>query len=268
MITTYSLQDRAQVAPEQLQNDIPLARALAVKPSEHGPLDQLGASSAVAAAALWAHTHGTLQLNEQDAEWAAELLLEQAATHPETPEEQGTHMSPDRSAADGLPALLMANIVDVERQRLQQALFATARNPSMEVRLILAHALEPVWSSPCEQESVCRHRIAFQVVEEILTDSRLGEWSMNTQSHGIMPLPGPVAESLSDVPAESLLVDRLTPAIIATYDAARSGSCVAGHARELCTGCCSRPTAAVPSTGRGRATSTATRTERQWPECC
>jgi hypothetical protein len=237
---TYAESEDRLSSAETLIDDLALARELAEDPPVHGPLHAADPIAAVAAAAVIAHAQGRANVPDDDLRWAAEVLVE-VASRPWADgmgdESTVYPMGADRSAAAGLPALLLPpyDEMAVDRASLEEALRQCATSPADEVRLRLAHSVALVWAAPCEPTSKsgrCRHETAWSVVQEGLRDCRLGDWDQTGQRHPD-PLEGPYDKTLPTVETERLLVNRLVAPLIAAAAAARSESCVAGAAQRL-----------------------------------
>ncbi len=237
LLNTYS-SGRNGSDPGQLERDLAIARELAADPPTRGPSDPMGAPAAVTAAALVAHSEGRLTLDAEQGSWAARFLLDRArpAARRQHGDDFGVYpMGVDRSAAAGLPSLLLptAAPADIDTGALNAGLIACAEAPPDEVRRILADALRPVWSAPCNSQGACRHQIALEIVEAFLNDCVLGPWDEQGQGRPPQPLSGPAVRALEEVPTDALLTNRLAAAIVASTDAAASTACVAAAAAEL-----------------------------------
>jgi hypothetical protein len=237
LLTTYSRR-QDDLNPAQLEVDLRIARELADNPTTHGPPDPTSGPAALASAALVAHATGRTTLDVEQATWAARLLLDRAhtPTHREHADEfQYAPMGADRAAAAGLPTLLLPKgaPAEIDAQALRAGLLACAQARPDEVRQTLAQALQPVWSTPCNERSTCRHQIAFEIMQATLNDCRLGPWDQDSQARALLPLDGPAVTELAEVATEDLLTNRLAAAIVVTADALSSAACVASTAAEL-----------------------------------
>ena len=236
LLNTYS-SGRNGSDPGQLERDLPIARELAGEPPTRGPSDPMGAPAAVAAAALVAHSEGRLTLDAEQGSWAARLLLDRArpAARRQHGDDFGVYpMGADRSAAAGLPSLLLptAAPADIDSCALNAGLIACAEAPPDEVRRILVDALRPVWSAPCNSQGPCRHQIAREIVEASLSPRArpVGRAGTGKVAAAAQRTRGPGFE---EVPTDDLLTNRLAAAIVASTDAAESTACVAAAAAEL-----------------------------------
>ena len=197
--------------------------------------------AAVAAAAVVAHAQGRAAVPEDDLLWAAEVLIV-AATDPHLDafsyHETIFPMGADRSAAAGLPSLLLPpfNGIDLDMDGIERAMQACATSVFDEVTGALTVALEPVWEMPCNHlggSGRCLHEMAWGAVQDGLRDCRLGDWDQGAQRRLVDPIPGPYAETLPRVETDRLLLNRLVPPLVAAAHAARSQTCVAEEAGRL-----------------------------------
>jgi hypothetical protein len=241
MQATYARSEDRVAPVDTLIADLALARELADDPPPSGVLHPEDPIAAVAAAAIVAHAQGRVRVPDEDLHWAAEVLVE-AATHPRVDEMSHAltvyHWAADRSAAAGLPALLLPPFdhLSLDRLRIAEALRSCATSVFDEVRLAFAHGVIPIWETPCETRTdagSCRHKTAWTAVEEGLGDCRLGDWDRSAQRRLPDHLEGPYDETLPTVETERLLVNRLTAPLIATVPVARGESCVTDAARRL-----------------------------------
>jgi hypothetical protein len=235
---TYTVPTVWDAPTGTLAADLAIARQFAADPPP-GPLHPADPIAAVAAAAVTAYAGRRAVVADDDLRWAAEVLVEVAA-HPwsearSTP--QSTYrMGADRSAAAALPALLLPELDHVRpgASALDEALRHTGASVADEVRIIFAHASETVWAAPCGPAgNSCRHRILWAAVLGGLRDCQLGAWDQAAQRRLIEPLAEPYEQALPRVQTDRLLVNRLTSALIAAADTARSGSCVAPEAGRI-----------------------------------
>jgi hypothetical protein len=231
-----------RVAPaDTLTDDLALAKDLAERPPEHGPLDPADPVAAVAAAAVLAHAQGRAAVPDDDLRWAADVLVEVAMSpqHDHMSFESSTYpWGADRSAAVGLPSLLLPAFdgIGLDRPKVEEALRECTTSLFDEVRASFGVGVRPVWAAPCEEaagSATCRHEAAWAAVQEGLRDCRLGDWNPGAQRRLPDPLDGPYEQTLPGVETERLLVNRLTHPLVAAADAGRSASCVADSARRL-----------------------------------
>jgi len=147
-------------------------------------------------------------------------------------------MGADRSAAAALPMLLLPALSEAgtDPAELTQALYRCATSVPDEVRIIFAQATTPVWAAPCHPvtpSGACCHQQLWAAAIQGLRDCQLGEWSQTEQRRLIAPVEEPFGETLAGIPADRLLLNRLTGPLITTAAAASSTSCTAEDARAL-----------------------------------
>jgi hypothetical protein len=144
----------------------------------------------------------------------------------------------DRSAAVALPTLLLPAFdeVGLDREAIEEALGHVAGSLFDEVRTGFVLGAARVWPSACgvvSSDGRCRHEVLWAASLEGLRDSKLGPWNHEAQRRLVDPLDGPYEETLPQVAADDLRLNRLVAPLVATADAALSGSCVAPEARRL-----------------------------------
>ena len=237
---TYATTEDRCAPVDGLADDLVLARTFVADPPSHAfhPED---AVVGTAAAAVVAHAHGRARISDDDIRWAADVLVD-AALNPclgEHADESTIYsMGADRSAAVGLPTLLLPAfaLVQVDRVAVEEGVLGCATSLFDEVRRTLSLGLAPVWSAPCDASNAggrCRHEAAWSAIESGLQDCRLGEWNQELQQSDVEQLDGTPVEALGAVATDRLLINRLTGPIVASADAARSDCCVADRARRL-----------------------------------
>ncbi|WP_328509629.1 hypothetical protein OG981_19295 [Streptomyces mirabilis] len=237
LATRYGHQGAApeRVSADELAQDIATARDLHANPPRNGPSNPQEAPAAVAAHAVQAALiHGD-QLKADDVWWAADLLLTVAETA--VPEERDAGFTifswgADRSAARALPLLLLPqaallrqaiNLEDEEGQRrLHQALRALATRSALQVRLFLAAAFDPLWSSPCTPDA-CHHRQAWSIVEDSARRCARGKWNMEHQRPEPRHLDGDLSDALTGIPGKEVIVPHASAAIRAAAPATLHG---------------------------------------------
>lgn len=238
---TYGMSEDRVAPVDTLIDDIQVARGLAGEPPAHGPLHPMDPVAAVAAATVVAHGQGRASVPTDDIRWAADVLVDAAITPLMDPMSyHGTifPMGADRSAAAGLPALLLPPFhgTDIDIGAIEEALRRCATSVFDEVRAALAIGLAPVWAMPCYRPSgsaPCLHEVAWATVQEGLRDCRLGDWNQEAQRRLPDPLKGPYDQTLPTVDTDRLLLNHLVSPLVAAADAARSQACVAPAARRL-----------------------------------
>jgi hypothetical protein len=155
--------------------------------------------------------------------------------------------SADRSAASAAACLLMPALTDPgddgalldddDLAELPQLLATATQSPFTEVRMILARNLGPVWAAPCgpgpQSSARCRHAIAWSAVETGARDVALGPLEFPPGRRSRRRLDGPLASALTACPAGDLLLDSLTPPLIAACGAAQSNCCIAATASDV-----------------------------------
>ncbi|MFD7232161.1 trypsin-like peptidase domain-containing protein [Streptomyces sp. NPDC059881] len=262
LLMTYAVNEDRSAPLDTLAADLELAQTLAADPPLQGSLYPMDPMVGTAAAAMVAHADGHIDLAEDAIDWAAGLLLN-AALYPHEDEYASMsslhHMGADRSAAIGVPLLLLPIFatVRIDYDAVERALIRCATSLFDEVRCALPLGLARVWSAPCGivpepsqrrsslariwsalcgaglKRGRCRHQTAWDAVEAGLRDCQRGPWDQELQRRTIEPLNGPPAEALRAVETDRLLVNRLAGPLMAAADAARSGCCIASRARHL-----------------------------------
>ena len=233
--------------PSALAADAQSARSLAEHPPTRGP-DPIDAVTAVAATLLRATVQSADSISRDDLKWAV-LGIVATLLHPGlAPASTAYYPFPraaDRSAASAAYCLLMpaltepgdesALVADEDLSELPQVLSAATASPFLEVRLITARTLRPVWSAPCgpgpDGSERCRHTIAWAAVEAGTRDVTQALSGTGPDHQGDRQHEEFVISMLADWPADELLLDRLAPPVIAACDAAASSSCVAATAQ-------------------------------------
>lgn len=241
--TLYGLQNRYgrfndspnEWPVDDLAEDLAAARAIDEKSS--APEDFLWPENglvSVAAAAVRSHALGLATIDDADLRWAVEATLLAS----ENPQIDGMSyhdsmfsMGADRAAAAAVPLLLLPAFdnLDVNRDRVDNALRALATSLFDEVRAIYVKGCDPLWDEPCHLDAITgdcqRHRPAWAAAIEGLRDCRLGPWNQETQCHEPHPLLPPFNETLPTVADDALLVNRLRMPLSCMVDA-RQVSCV------------------------------------------
>ncbi len=220
---------------EDLADDLATARAM--DETESVPADFLWPENglvSVAAAAVRSHGLGLASIDDADLRWAVEATLLAA----ENPQIDGMSyhgsmfsMGADRAAAAAVPLLLLpaSENLDLNRERVDNALRALATSLFDEVRAIYVEGCAPLWDEPCHLDAITgkcqRHWPAWTASLEGLRDCRLGPWDQETQRREPDPLPPPFNETLPTVADDALLVNRLRMPLSCMVDA-RQVSCV------------------------------------------
>jgi hypothetical protein len=195
---------------------------------------------AVAAAAIRAHANGTVELDESDLAWAAEMVL-LAAEQPQIDELSSAStlfsMGADRAAAIAVPLLLLEPFdkLSLDPERVRRALAALASSTFDEVRTAYGNGCAPVWGAPCslDETGAChRHAPEWEAVDQSLSASRLGPWDVETQGRRPGTLEPPYDATLPEVPTEELLVNRLRMPLVCLAGAANA-ACLASAVERL-----------------------------------
>ena len=236
------------IAPDEIVADIAVARELFENPPElsaHSPWD---APALVAAAALEAHLVDGVDLPDEAATFAAEIVLRigEGDTPPRPYEFKGTYyeQGADRSAARVVPLLLLpaaARLRSIVDQATGGDAFeratAASLNLSMaganETRLYLARGLDQLWMSPCAETGPCHHDLGLRIATDTMRYCIVGPWNPDTEQRMVAALEGSVIKALANADAESILVDRLDAAIRALAPAAICDICISRNARAL-----------------------------------
>lgn len=220
---------------EDLAEDLATARAMDETASV--PKDFLWPENglvAVAAAAVRSHGLGLASIDDADLRWAVEATLLAA----ENPQIDGMSyhgsmfsMGADRAAAAAVPLLLLPAFenLDLNRERVYNALQTLATSLFDEVRAIYVTGCAPLWDEPCHLDAITgkcqRHWLAWTAALEGLRDCRLGPWDQEAQRREPDPLPPPFNETLPTVADDALLLNRLRMPLSCMVDA-RQVSCV------------------------------------------
>jgi hypothetical protein len=216
---------------DTLGEDLAIARRIAESSdAPEGILWPENALVSVAAAAVRSCALGLTTIDESDLRWAIEAILWAA----ENPQLDGMSyyettfpMGADRAAAGALPLLHLAAFdpLNLDRERIENALRALATSVFDEVRAIYVKGSELLWKASCELDpvsGVCRrHASAWSAATDALRDCRLGPWNQETQRREPDPLPPPFGEILPTVADDALLVNRLRMPLSCMVDARR-----------------------------------------------
>jgi hypothetical protein len=238
LTTRYGRQGAAtleHVSLDDLAQDVASARDLQANPPVNGPSNPLEAPAAVAAHVVQrALIHGD-QLSADDVRWAADLLL--TVVEQTVPEQMDSGFAifswgADRSAARALPLLLLPQAAHLRQalnldeeqgqQRLQEALHVLATRSALQVRLFLAAAFDPVWSSPCIPEP-CHHSVAWSIVDGSARRCARGRWNLEHQRSEPRHLDGDLLDALNGIPGEQIIVPYTSASIRALAQAALHG---------------------------------------------
>ncbi|QNG36297.1 hypothetical protein F1C76_06560 [Geodermatophilaceae bacterium NBWT11] len=208
--------------------DLSTAQELLDRPPALGPTSALDAPAAVAAYALEAALFRDVPVDAAHLQWAAQTLLTVAERLPPDNDVSFFALGADRSAARGLPLLLLPSAAPIvatlrlddsaAEDRLTAALGRLASAAAREVRLFFAAALDPLWAAPCGEEP-CVHRRALALVEDSARDSAIGDWDQQLQRSRRVHLEGDLADRLGHLEGERILVPDLSPAIRAVAPA-------------------------------------------------
>ena len=236
------------IGHDELAADMATARKLFENPPSRGVYGPWDTSALVAAAALEAHLLEGAVLPEEALSFAAEIVLRigEGEAWPRQFEFEDTFFEEgaDRSAARILPLLLLPVATQLRAvlddgdgwttfERAFRAGVNLARAVADEVRLHLARGLDHVWKTSCVKDGHCHHELGWWIATETMRFCVLGAWDPETGQRSVLSLEEPVAESLSGVDADSILVSRLDAAIRALAPAAMADICVSPQARDL-----------------------------------
>lgn len=229
---------------EDLAADVVTAREIDEKAS--APADFLWPENgliSVAAAAVRACALGLATLGDDDLRWAIEATL-LAAENPQIDamsyHDSAFSMGADRAAAAAVPLLLLPAFdnLDLDRQRVDNALRALANSLFDEVRAIYVKGCAPLWNETCQLDASTgecrRHGPAWTAAIEALRDCRLGPWNEASQRREPDPLLPPFNETLPTVADDALLVNRLRMPLSCVVDA-RQVLCVRNEVKGLWT---------------------------------
>ena len=236
------------IGPDELLADIAIAQRILADQSTLIALHPWDPPAMVAAATLQAHLLRDVNLPVEALAFAANTVLRvgegEAWPRPyeteTTPFEQGA----DRNAARTVSLLLLpaaAHVHAIVDGTDGQPLHARARTAclnlagalSCEVRLHLARGLDHLWTTPCADQNTCHHEAGLQIATETMRDCALGPRDRDQGQRDVVALDDPIAESLAEVSADSIIVLRLDAAIRSLAPAATAKICVSAHAKAL-----------------------------------
>ena len=241
-------QPMSAVGPGELAADLRTAESLFESSHYASPSIPWDAAAAVSAHALEAHLVERANLPDAALSFAVETIVGvgEGAAGPRELEFEETffELGADRSVARTLPLLLLPlaaptrALVDTERgsptfERVFRACVNLARAVSNEVRLHLARGLDHVWKASCVEQGRCHHEVGLRIATEMMRYCALGPWDGETMQHSVIALKEPLAESLAEAAADSILVPRLDGAIRALAPAAMANCCISARARRL-----------------------------------
>ncbi|MBU5947672.1 ATP-binding protein [Streptomyces sp. PAM3C] len=232
------------VSAGELTRDLAVARDLQTNPPRNNASDPAQAPADVAAYALQAALLHGEELPPDDVAWAATTLLDIAETIQHTADDESFFpWGVDRSAARGLPLLLLPQAADVRhtleldteagKRRLNDGLHDLGCASTLETRIYFAASLDPLWAAPCVPDA-CHHHSAFEILQDSARHSAIGPWSQDGQRRDIRRLDGNLTQDLTSLPGDEILVPQLSPAIRGLAPAAITGCC-AGEALPLLT---------------------------------
>lgn len=216
---------------DSLDEDLATARRIAESSdAPQGILWPENAFVSVAAAAVRSYALGLAAIDESDLRWAIDAILwaaENPRIHGMSYPETTFSVGADRAAAGALPLVLLPafDILNLDRERVDNALRALATSLFDEVRAVYVMGVQPLWEASCELDrfnGVCRrHASAWSAATEGLRDCRLGPWNQETQRREADPLLPPFGEILPTVAGDALLVNRLRMPLSCMVDARR-----------------------------------------------
>ena len=236
------------VEPDTLETDIASAREFLEDPTPFGAHRPWDLPTAISAAALDAHLSERADLSDGTLVFAAETVLSVSQGEectglydvPESYFEDGA----DRSAARALPLLLAPGAARLRAlvhgadgpAAIAQILaggLRLAQSMVNEVRLHLARGLDNLWSTPCVQDGLCHHHLAWKIATATLRDCVVGSWDLETGMRSVVNLDEPYAQSLAQTPDNSIQPFRLDASIRALAPAAMANICVSRSAQDL-----------------------------------
>ena len=234
------------IGRDDLVADIDAARKLLESPWSLKHPDPCDTAALVAAAALEAHLVQGTDLPDDALRIASEVILQTCDASPTRDEFEGTFYEEgaDRSAARVIPLFLLPIGAQLRAlldgkdglttlERAEHGALNLARALSDEVRLHLARGLDHVWNVPCTKHGRCHHELGWQIATETLRYCALGPWDPDVGQRSLLVLRDPLAESLGNAAADSIVVSRLDGAIRALAPAAMADICISPRAHNL-----------------------------------
>jgi hypothetical protein len=236
------------ISAEDLIADLAVAEELIENPPNLTSTYQWDPPTAVAAVALEMNLVEGMDLGADALRFAVETVLRvgegEGPLRQFESEQSYFQQGADRSAARVIPLLLLPTAAPLREllggdggsniyDRAATAATTLARALPNEVRVHLAHGLDPLWESPCTASETCHHQTGLQIVIETMRDCALGNWAGGTTSRITIVLDHPVAQTLTDTRDDAIYLSRLDAAIRALAPAATAPICVAEQARDL-----------------------------------
>ena len=244
----YINRGEESVGAAELKADIASARDLLAIPSPLSSQQPWDVPALVAAEVIEACVLRQVDISDGDLDFAVETLLRvlegEMLPSPFEYEETYFEEGADRSAARVLPLLLtpagarlreIAGSGDGEKiiERAFSAGLKAAQAVAYEVRLNLARGLDHLWETPCVQDGSCHHQAGLRFATETMRYCAVGGWNPYVGRHSVIALEEPLAESLGNIPDDSILPSRLDAAIRALAPAATANVCVSSSAYDL-----------------------------------
>ena len=236
------------IGPDELLADIAVARRIVEDQATLIALHPWDAPAMVAAAALRAHLLRGIELPVEALTFATETVLAvgESEAWPRGNEIETTYFGQgaDRSAARSLPLLLLpdaASLRSLVDSADERSLFERAANACLnlagsaeyEVRLHLARALDAIWTTPCADQMPCHHEAGLQIATQTMRCCALGSRVSDHGKRNVVALDDPIAESLAEVGADSIIVLCLDAAIRSLAPAATANICISAASRTL-----------------------------------
>ena len=254
--------DKDVIDTNRLIEDIDTIQKILETPSQFQVPDPLDTATLVAAVALRAYLHESLNIPDKNIAFVTEILYRVAESRISSSSHsyEGTLNESNawRSAARIFPLLLsptaahirlkypglrkshmMAlrrfvfgqNVVD--RYRTIQACFNLAVFSEFEVRLYFARGLDFLWASPCTVGRNCHHRVGLQLAvataHGFLVSRRMSDsWILRF----VAVVPGS-SWLFALLDSKAVVVSRLDAAIRSLGSAAVSNICVSNQAKQL-----------------------------------
>jgi hypothetical protein len=240
--------DAEPITADELVADLAVARELLASPSELDTAYRWDAPGAVAAAAIEAKAIDRVEIPDEAMRFAVNTVMRVAAGESPPPqyesEESFFEQGVDRSAARVLPLLLLPEgealreLIEPDGtsnsyDRVASAGILMGRSIIAEVRLHLARGLDVLWEAPCAGSGTCHHQAGLQIAIETMRNSAFGPWDPVDRQRSVRSLDNPIAQTLAEVPDDSIFFSRLDAAIRALAPAATASVCVSDEACEL-----------------------------------
>jgi len=236
------------VSRDELLIDIEVAQQILANQSALVALHPWDLPTAVAAAALQAHLLRGVDLPVEPLTFAVNTVLQvgEGEAWPREYFAENTYFeqAADRSAARALPLLLLPVATGLRalvdgadgrslHDRASNACVDLAGTLSYEIRLHLARGLDALWTTPCENQRTCHHETGLRIATETLRDCALGQPDPDDGRRQPAALDEPIAESVAQLSADSIITLRLDAAIRSLAPASIANCCVSADAHAL-----------------------------------